>query len=118
MSKLVNYFAGALVAVVIFCNETMSPMQLLCTAILTAALLWLSARLNLEFKMHKFDVAGAPIASAVARDLNIDVKPTLGGYSVAELQAIWDADKATNDSWLEGILAENTKDPIIKGFED
>jgi hypothetical protein len=69
--RLSNITGWTLATYLFACGETMSLRYLVPLGFLTAGLLWFSLEVHEAIQMPADTIAGAPIASAVARDLGI-----------------------------------------------
>jgi len=74
MLKLSNFTGWSLAVYLYACGGTMSLATLIPLSLLTAALLWFGFEVNDAVKTQPSSVPGAPIASQVAQDLNIEVR--------------------------------------------
>jgi hypothetical protein len=74
MLKLSNFTGWSLAVYLYACGGTMSLTTLIPLSLLTAALLWFGFEVTDALKLQPNSVPGAPIASQVAYDLNIQVR--------------------------------------------
>lgn len=71
--RLSNITGWTLAAYLFGCGEKLSLTTLVPLALLTAALLWFGFEVKDAMKSEPNHIVGAPIASAVSRDLGIDL---------------------------------------------
>ena len=73
MIKAINVTGWSLLLVALLLAEKASPVLILALAAASLGLIWLGHALHREVLHHQYQVQDAPIATAVARDLNIRV---------------------------------------------
>jgi hypothetical protein len=71
--RLLNITGWTLAAYLFACGEKLSLTTLVPLALFTAACLWFSFEVKDAITTEPDHIAGAPIASAVSRDLGIDL---------------------------------------------
>jgi len=73
MIKAINITGWSLLIVALLLAEKASPLFIIALAAASLGLIWFGHALHREVLHHQYRVQGAPIATAVARDLRIEV---------------------------------------------